>query len=101
MEVLVALVVFSVAALGSASALSVAARATMLAQARQQAVAALLSDLAVVAATPCAGRFNREGDVGGVRVRRTVEILGEYARVEVSAPLHGASVAFSAELQCD
>jgi prepilin-type N-terminal cleavage/methylation domain-containing protein len=84
-EVLVALVVFSVAALGSAAALGVAARARQTESARREALSALQLRAATMAVTRCDSLASGEGVVGGVDVSWNVSIADSLAHLSLLA----------------
>ena len=71
-EVVVALVVFCVGALGSAAALTVSVRAQRLAAARRDATAALILQADALASLPCTALAGGQQAIGAVTVRWTV-----------------------------
>lgn len=99
-EVLVALVVFSIAALGSAAVLGFAARATAAASARREAVGALRLRAAMIASTPCDALTNGQGVVAGVTVAWTISVTDSLAIVALRASHRGTSTLMRTEIAC-
>ena len=100
-EVIVALTVFSVAALGSAAALAVSVRAQRNAAARREALSALQSESEVLASTPCALLAGGQRAVNGVTVRWTVVPSDSLARIALSASHRGTRTSLRAEVACE
>lgn len=100
-EVLVALVVFSVAALGSAAALGLAARMQREAVARREAVSALEFRLATFATLPCDSITVGTAFVNGVTVASRVTRTDSLAAIAVSATHKGTSTSLRSELSCE
>jgi prepilin-type N-terminal cleavage/methylation domain-containing protein len=100
-EVLVALVVLSVAALGSATVLVAAARAQSNAWARRQAVDALSAQAAVVAGTPCGALVSGNRVVNGVPVAWMVEMRDSISLVSITATNRGTTTNLRTEVACE
>jgi Tfp pilus assembly protein PilV len=99
-EVLVALVVFSIGALGSAAAIAAAARAQAAALARREAVHALQAVAVSIEATPCATLANGQRTIGGVTVAWTTTVTDSLAAVLLRATHRGTTTPFSTEFVC-
>lgn len=100
-EVIVALTVFSVAAIGSAAALAVSLRAQRNAAARREALSALESQSESLAAVPCALLADGNRVVGGVAVRWTVALSDSLARVTLLAMHRGTRTVLRTEVACE
>jgi Tfp pilus assembly protein PilV len=100
-EVIVALTVFSVAALGSAAALTVSVRAQRNAAARREALSALQSQEEVLALVPCALLTGGQRGVNAVTVQWTVTLSDSLARVALSASHRGTRTSLRAEVVCE
>jgi Tfp pilus assembly protein PilV len=99
-EVLVALVVFSIAALGSAAVLGVAARARAAAAARREAVGALRQRAAMLALIPCDALTIGQSVVAGVTVVWTIAVTDSLAHVALRATHRGISTMLRTEIVC-
>ena len=99
-EVLVALVVFSVAALGSAAALGLAARVQREAVARREAVSALELRMAAFETLPCDSIAGGTAVISGVAVVARVTRTDSLAAIAVSATHKGTSTTLRRELPC-
>jgi prepilin-type N-terminal cleavage/methylation domain-containing protein len=99
-EVLVALVIFSVAALGSAAALGLAARAQRQAAATREAVVALQRQLGALPVTPCSSLTSGDTLVGPVRVSWTIAIADSLAVIRARAELRGTTMMVQSEAAC-
>ena len=99
-EVLVALVVFSVAALGSAAALGLAARVQREAVARREAVSALEFRLGSLATLPCDSIVSGAAAINGVAVYTRVTRADSLATVTVTAPHKGTVSTLQMEVRC-
>lgn len=100
-EVLVALVVLSVAALGSATILVAAARAQSNALARRQSVDALAAQAAVLGGTPCSALGNGNRVVSGVPVAWTVQVSDSLSLVSIIATNRGTVTGLRTEVVCE
>ena len=100
-EVLVALMVFSIAALGSATALGVAARATSAASARREAISALRLRAAIIQSTRCGELADGQAVVAGVAVHWTISVSDSLARVALRALHRGTSTQLWTEVECE
>jgi Tfp pilus assembly protein PilV len=100
-EVIVALTVFSVAALGSAATLAVSVRAQRNAAARREALSALQSQSEVLGSVPCALLTGGHRVVNGVAVQWTTALSDSLARVVLSASHHGTRTSLRAEVACE
>jgi prepilin-type N-terminal cleavage/methylation domain-containing protein len=100
-EVLVALVVFSVAALGCAAAVGIAARVQREAIARRAAVNALELRLASLSTMPCETVTDAAGIINEVPVLTRVTRTDSLATYAVTA-IHGATTTtLRMEVPCD
>jgi Tfp pilus assembly protein PilV len=99
-EVLVALVVFSVAALGTAAALGLAAHAQREAVARREAVNALEFRMATFATLPCDSISIGTVVINGVSVVARVTRTDSLAAIVVSAAHKGTSTTLRMEQPC-
>jgi Tfp pilus assembly protein PilV len=99
-EVLVALVVFSIAALGSAAVLGFAARATAVAVARREVVSALRLSAAMFASMPCEALATGQGVVAGVPIAWTVTATDSLVQVALRASFRGTSTVMRTEIAC-
>lgn len=100
-EVLVALVVFSIAALGSAAALTMSARAQRSAVARREALSALRSQAELLAAAPCAILTDGQGAVNAVTVHWTVSPSDSLTLVTLTATHAGTRTLLRIEVACE
>lgn len=100
-EVIVALAVFSVAALGSAAALAVAVRAQRNATVRREALNALEAQTEILSATPCALLAGGQRVVNGVSVLWTVTRSDSLARLVISASHRGTRTSLGTEVACE
>jgi prepilin-type N-terminal cleavage/methylation domain-containing protein len=99
-EVLVALVVFSIAALGSAAALGLSARVQREAVARREAVSALEFRMATFTTLPCDSITIGAVVINGVQVVTQVMRTDSLATIAVSAVHKGTSTTVAKELPC-
>jgi prepilin-type N-terminal cleavage/methylation domain-containing protein len=99
-EVLVALVVFSVAALGSAAALGLAARVQREAIARREAVNALELRMTALATFPCDSLVEVAVLVGGVPVASRITRTDSLAVIDLNAMHKGTSTKLRSEVPC-
>jgi prepilin-type N-terminal cleavage/methylation domain-containing protein len=100
-ELLVALMILSVAVLGTTAAVGLAARAQREAIARREAIGALESRLASLSMSPCASLTNDSVLLGGVTVTALVERTDSLASILLSATHRGTSSALRAEVACE
>lgn len=99
-EVLVALIVFSIGALGSAAALCVSARAASRAAARRESLAALEATADSLRAQPCAAMVNGERTADQVSVRWSVAPSDSVVGIVISATLRGVPAVLRTEVSC-
>jgi prepilin-type N-terminal cleavage/methylation domain-containing protein len=99
-EVLVALVVFSVAALGSAAALGWSARLQRDAVARRDAVRALEARLVALTTAPCDSVAGGPVVVNGVVVQSAVTRTDSLITVVVAASHKGTTTTLRTEVKC-
>lgn len=99
-EVLVALIIFSVAALGSAAAVGMAAREHLRASAKRDALDAVRVSAARLTSTPCDSLVAGAHLTRGITVEWTVE-RDSLVRVALSASYRGATVLLRAEVVCE
>lgn len=100
-EVMVALVVFSVGALGSAAALTVSVRAQRSAAARREAMGALRSQAGVLAPEPCTMLASGQQMIGAVNVQWTVALSDSLARIALVALHRGTRSSLHTEVACE
>jgi type II secretory pathway pseudopilin PulG len=99
-EVLVALIVFTVAALGSAGTLSVAFRTNQTVIARRLALNALQSQASAMTDVPCAS-ISAGGSVSnGVALSWTADVADSLARVVLAAEFRGTHTTLRTEFKC-
>ena len=98
---IVALVVFSIAALGSAAALTVSARMQLNAAARREALSALQSQAGALALLSCATLAAGQRVVGAVTVQWSVEPSDTLARVTLVAVHRGTHTSLQTEIACE
>jgi prepilin-type N-terminal cleavage/methylation domain-containing protein len=99
-EVLVALVIFSIAALGGAASLGLAARAQRQAAATREAVGALQRQLGALGSTPCSSLASGSSLVGSVQVSWTVAVTDSLATIAASAVHRGTTTTMRTEVAC-
>lgn len=99
-EVLVALLVFSLGALGSAAALSVAARTHAVAAAKREALDAARRQRVALTTTPCANLVSGGTTLGAARVTWIVTYDGSLASIALRSTVRGATVYFSTAIAC-
>jgi prepilin-type N-terminal cleavage/methylation domain-containing protein len=100
-EVIVALAVFSVAALGSAAALTVSVRAQRNAAARREALSALQAQAETLASVPCATLASGQGVVNAVTIQWAVARSDSLVRVALSARHRGTQTSLHTEVVCE
>jgi Tfp pilus assembly protein PilV len=98
--VLVALLIFSVAALGSAAALGVAARARTDALAKRRALAVLEAQAARLVSLSCATLANGQATLDGISVTWNVTKSDTLAHATLMALARGNIVSLDAERVC-
>ncbi len=99
-ELLVALVVFSVAALGGAAALAAAARNQNIAAARRVAVAELRRQAAELDAQACDQLASGRNVIAGGDVTWTVAVTDTLALIRIVAHVRGISTTLRTEVAC-
>jgi prepilin-type N-terminal cleavage/methylation domain-containing protein len=99
-EVLVALIILSVAALGSAAAVGMAAREHTRAAARRDALDATRAQTALLSAAPCDSLADGQRMIRDVVVQWTVP-RDTIARLSVVARHRGTITALRAEVACE
>jgi prepilin-type N-terminal cleavage/methylation domain-containing protein len=100
-EVLVALVVFSIAALGSAAALGLSARVQREAVARREALSALELRMATLATLPCDSLTAGTDRIYGVAVTSRVTRTDSLVAIAVTATHKGTTTTLGSERSCD
>lgn len=100
-ELLVALIILSVAVLGTTAAVGLAARAQREAIARREAIGALESRLASLSMSPCDSLTNGSVLLAGVSVSARVERTDSLAAIRLSATHRGTSTALRVEISCE
>lgn len=100
-EVLVALVVFSIAATGGAAALGLASRAQRQAIARREALSAIEMHLALLSAAPCDSVSSAPVVVNGIPISTTIAPTDSLVSITVSASHGGTRSLLRTEITCE
>jgi prepilin-type N-terminal cleavage/methylation domain-containing protein len=100
-EVLVALVVLSIAALGSAATIGLSATMQHRAASLRRALEAVRLQATILEALPCTDLADETAVVNGIEIRWRVRRAESHAAVALTADHRGATAALRTEVSCE